>query len=100
MLQKNFARGAFGEIWLAVKRPCLKDDIGEKEFFSVHNNASLQTNSSESQRADYIPNGKYSSKDRSNSGWASGHFRHGDTFILKRIMVCFERQASLALDIF
>jgi len=94
MLQKNFARGAFGEIWLAVKRPCLKEDIGTKEFFPVHNKSSLQTNSSESERVGYIPNGKFSSKHRSNGGWASGHFRHGDTFILKRIMVCLERQAS------
>lgn len=87
MLQKNFARGAFGEIWSAIKRPCLKEDIDEK-FFPVHDKASLQTNSSESERTGYIPNGKYS------SGHRSVHFGHGDTFILKRIMVCFELQAS------
>ncbi|KAG0570157.1 hypothetical protein KC19_6G142700 [Ceratodon purpureus] len=85
MLQKNFARGAFGEIWLAVKRPCLKEDIDKKEFFPVQDNAFLQNNSSE--RAGYIPNGKYSSKHRSTGGWAPGHFRHSDTFILKRIMI-------------
>lgn len=96
MLQKNFARGAFGEIWLAVKRPCLKEETGEKEFFPVHSTEFLQTNSSGSQRAGFDSNGKYSSKHRSNVGWASGHFRHGDTYILKRIMVIFEPQAYLA----
>lgn len=92
MLQKNFARGAFGEIWLAVKRPCLKEDINEG-FFPVYN-ASQQSNFSESQRTGYIPSGKYSSKHPSSGGWPSGHFLHGDTFILKRIMVFSEFQAS------
>jgi hypothetical protein len=85
MLQKNFARGAFGEIWLAVKRSCLKEDMGEG-FFPVHN-ASQQTNFSESQRSGYFPRGQYCSKHPSSGGWPAGYFRHGDTFILKRIMV-------------
>lgn len=84
MLQKNFARGAFGEVWLAAKRPCMKQEI--REFSPVHN-AFQETNLSEPQDTGHIPGGKFSKKQPNYNGWASGHFRHEDTFILKRIMV-------------
>ena len=74
MLKKNFARGAFGEIWLAVKRPCLKEETETGDRFFV----------------DSGPNEHQfqESRDTGDIGWrAEGPSSSGDTFILKRIMV-------------
>lgn len=73
MLKKNFARGAFGEIWLAVKRPCLKETETGDRFF-------MDSGPKENRFQE--------SRDTGDIGWrAEGPSRSGDTFILKRIMV-------------
>lgn len=95
MLQKNFARGAFGEIWLAVKRPCLREE-GEPRDLLYRYNIPQRNFSSAPEDPHEILGGKCDNgKSSAHKGWsADGHFSYDDTFILKRILVTLLRPFS------